>query len=95
MKDFVAIAKEIGELVTEKNRAYGDSFSGSGDFLRLLYPNGVQPEQYTDMLLLVRMYDKMKRIATHKDAFGENPFQDLTGYGILGVSIHQKDGNNG
>lgn len=91
MKDFIAIAQEIGELVTEKNKAYGSSFSDSGEFLKLLYPNGVQPEQYTDMLLLVRIWDKQKRIATNRDAFGENPFSDICGYSLLGVSIHQKE----
>ena len=46
MADFVAIGKTIGELVEQKNRAYGDSFRKCGEFLKLLYPNGIQPEQY-------------------------------------------------
>jgi cell division protein FtsB len=27
----------------------------------------------------------MMRIATDKDAFGESPFQDIAGYGLLGL----------
>lgn len=77
------IARFIGELVDEKNQAYGDAFNKSGDFLKLLYPNGVKPEQYSDMLALVRIFDKQMRIATAKDALGENPFKDIAGYGIL------------
>lgn len=79
------VASKIGSLVTEKNKAYGNAFEKAGDFLRLLYPNGIQPEQYTDALLLVRIFDKQVRIATDKDAFGESPYQDIAGYGILGI----------
>lgn len=77
------IARTIGELVDEKNQAYGDAFNKSDDFLKLLYPNGVKPEQYSDMLAIVRIFDKLMRIATAKDALGENPFKDIAGYGIL------------
>jgi hypothetical protein len=77
------IGEAVGKLVDEKNKAYGDSFNKAGDFLKILYPNGVQPEQYKDMLAIVRVFDKQMRIATNKDAFGENPWNDITGYGIL------------
>lgn len=77
------IGREIGKLVDKKNRAYGDAFNKSDEFLKLLYPNGVRPEQYGDMLALVRVFDKMMRIATDKDALGENPWKDIAGYGIL------------
>lgn len=77
-KTFADIAYSIGELVTKKNAAYGNSFAKTGDFLKLLYPKGISVEQYDDALLLVRIFDKMIRIATDKDAFGESPFQDIT-----------------
>jgi hypothetical protein len=77
------IGKEIGKLVDEKNKAYGDSFHKCGGFLKLLYPDGVSPDQYEDMLALVRIFDKQMRIATQKEAFGENPFKDIGGYAIL------------
>jgi hypothetical protein len=79
------IGQEIGELVDRKNAAYGNSFDLSGEFLRLLYPNGLKPEQYHDALSLVRIFDKMKRIASDARAFGENPYQDIAGYSILAV----------
>ena len=77
------VAQKIGQLVDEKNEAYGDAFNKAGDFLNILYPDGIQPEQYGDMLALVRVFDKMMRIATDKDALGENPWNDIAGYGIL------------
>lgn len=83
---FAALALRIGELVDAKNRAYGSAFAKAGDFLRLLYPNGIEPAQYTDALCIVRVFDKLVRIATDKDAFGESPWQDIAGYGLLGLT---------
>jgi hypothetical protein len=80
------IALEIAALVAEKNASYGSSFSSSGEFLRLLYPQGMRPEQYGDALLLVRMYDKAMRIANQPNAFGESPWRDLMGYALLGAA---------
>ncbi len=79
------LAERIGKLVENKNAAYGNSFNEAGNFLKLLYPDGIKPEQYADMLCVVRLFDKMKRIATRKDAFGESPYQDIVGYGLLGL----------
>ncbi|KOP81987.1 hypothetical protein AMS60_05515 [Bacillus sp. FJAT-21945] len=77
------IAIKIGQLVDEKNQAYGDAFNKSDEFLKLLYPDGVKPEQYSDMLAIVRIFDKLMRIATNKGAFEENPWRDIAGYGVL------------
>ncbi|KAA0888702.1 hypothetical protein [Oryzomonas rubra] len=82
---FHAIAEKIANTVAKKNAAYGDSTTKCGEFLELLYPNGVQPEQYADMLGVVRVFDKLMRIANDKDAFGEDPWEDIAGYGIIGV----------
>jgi len=79
-------ARELGELLVRKNAAYGSSFLKAGEFLALLYPMGIRPEQYTDALLLVRIFDKCMRVATRKGAFGESPYLDIAGYGILGAA---------
>lgn len=75
----------LGKLVAEKNRAYGDSFAKCGEFLKLLYPDGIEPDQYKDALSLVRIFDKQMRIANQKEAFSENPYRDIAGYGLLGM----------
>lgn len=80
------LGTSIGKLVDEKNVAYGDAFGKSGEFLKLLYPNGINTEQYEDMLALVRIFDKQMRIATRKGAFGESPYSDLAGYSLLGLA---------
>jgi hypothetical protein len=78
-------ADHIGGIVAKKNRAYGDSFAQAGKILAILYPNGVKPDEYNDMLGIIRVLDKLFRIATQKDAFGESPWMDVAGYGILGA----------
>ena len=85
------IAKEIGKLVDQKNAAYGSSFAESHKILSVLYPNGIKPEQYTDALAIVRVLDKLFRIANHKNAFGESPWKDIAGYAILGVANHEEN----
>ena len=75
--------KEIGELVERKNKAYGDSFAKSGDILRILYPNGIKPDQYDDVLAITRIIDKLFRIVTDRDGLDESPWEDIAGYSIL------------
>lgn len=86
MKDYVAIARDIGSLVKEKQEAYGDSFSKSEEIIKVLYPDGVKPENYRDLLTITRIIDKLFRIATRKNAFGESPYRDIAGYALLGIA---------
>jgi hypothetical protein len=88
---FEQIAKDIGTLVTQKNAAYGDSFSQSYRIIDVLYPNGVKPEQYTDMLATIRIVDKLFRIANQKDYGNESPFRDICGYAILAIANETKE----
>jgi len=85
-KTYTQIAEEVGSLVEEKNAAYGSSFAESHKILSVLYPNGIKPEQYTDALAIIRVIDKLFRIATNKDAFGESPWRDIAGYALLGIA---------
>ena len=84
-------AKRIGKLVESKNAAYGNSFEVSGDILRILWPNGIPVGSYTDVACVVRIVDKLKRIATNKDFNGESPYLDISGYGILGAVKDDKE----
>jgi len=91
MKSYAEKGAEIGLFVEEKNKAYGSAFAKAGEFLKLLYPEGVEPGQYRDMLLLTRIFDKMMRIATDKDALGESPYRDIAGYGIIGDDTEERE----
>jgi hypothetical protein len=88
--EYERLALEIGKLVDTKQKAYGDSFSKAEDFLRILYPNGIRKHQYKDLLTIVRIFDKLMRIATDKDALGESPYQDLAGYSLLGLMADRR-----
>ena len=84
-KTYENIGQDIGKLVDEKNSAYGSSFAECHKILSVLYPKGIKPEQYTDALAIIRVIDKLFRIANKKDAFGESPWKDIAGYAILGI----------
>lgn len=79
---YAGVAADIAALVTEKNRQYGDAINNTGEFLKTLYPNGIQPHQYEDLGVIIRMYDKMKRIANGNQG-EENAWNDLMGYALL------------
>ena len=83
--DFGNIGQEVGKLVADKQKAYGDSFGRSGECLRQMFPDGIKPHQYNDLLTIARILDKLFRIANDPDAFSENPYQDIVGYGLLGM----------
>lgn len=84
--NYESIAEEIAGLVTEKEKAYGSSFSKSGAVLALLFPNGVPPDKLHVCLFIARIVDKLFRMATDPNAFGESPAQDIVGYGLLEVA---------
>lgn len=86
MKDYPYIGKSVGELVKEKQQAYGDSFTKAGQIMRILYPEGIKPEGMDEALTVVRVLDKLNRIATAQgeaDPMGESPWRDIAGYSLL------------
>ena len=91
MSGYEELGRQIGNLVDRKQKAYGNSFGFSGEFLKLLYPEGLDPEDYQDALCLIRIFDKCKRIATQKEAFEEDPYKDIAGYGLLGTKLKGDD----
>lgn len=88
---FEQLGASVGNLVAEKQRSYGDSFGRSGECLRQMFPDGIEPEQYDDLLTIARILDKLFRIANNKDAFEENPWRDLAGYSLLSMKRYDKE----
>ena len=76
--------QEIGALVDEKQKQYGDMISAMGPLLHILYPNGIKPEQYNDLAIIVRILDKIGRLTKGNGKGEESPFRDIAGYGLLG-----------
>jgi len=85
------VALEVVSLIKEKQDAYGDSFGQSHRIIEVLYPKGISPAQMPDALAVVRIIDKLFRIANQKDAFGEDPWQDIMGYALLASVRKGKD----
>jgi len=90
VKDFKAMGAEVGELVASKQVAYGDSAGKSGAILAALYPDGIPPHAYDTALLVVRVLDKLCRLAQRGadglDRGGESPWRDVAGYALLGLA---------
>jgi hypothetical protein len=86
MKPYKEVATEISDLITEKNKAYGNSFQMSCEVMKILYPDGIPCEKYRDALPMIRVIDKLFRIANQKEAFDENPWKDICGYAMLMVA---------
>lgn len=81
-------ALKITGLLEEKNASYGDSIGTSAQAFKLLYPEGIKPEQYGNVLILIRIWDKMKRIAA---GHSEDSWQDIAGYAIRMCRDEEKD----
>ena len=90
MNKYTREAINLAELITKKQIAYGDSFGQSKRVIEVLYPEGILPEQYQDALAMIRVIDKLFRIANKKFAFDEDPWQDIAGYALLSI-VNQLD----
>jgi len=87
---FLKLGTELGELLGRKNKAYGDSFERSVKIIEILYPNGIPIRAYPAFLGMIRMIDKMFRIAqiSQDDTYSfseeeKDAWQDSAGYSIL------------
>lgn len=83
---FRALGLEITHNVIHKNFLYGDAVNKVAAKLAIDYPNGISPSQYEDMLIYVRMQDKLTRIANAEKTSGfetESPWIDMGGYSII------------
>ena len=83
---FEKIGSDLGRMLTVKQAAYGDSFGKSGQVLAILYPGGIPLDKLDDALTIIRVVDKLFRIATDRDALGESPWKDIAGYAVLSVA---------
>lgn len=99
-KSYSQIGTEIGELVEQKQKAYGDSITKAFDLVKVFirdYRNEdgtyTIPESLLKHLLLqVRIIDKQNRIFSNpdQDLMGESPYSDIAGYSIIGTKESNK-----
>ncbi len=85
MNRYEELGKSVGKLVAEKQEAYGDSFGKAHKILKVLFPDGIQPDQYLDVLTICRVVDKLFRLATDPSYGDESPWRDICGYSLLSM----------
>lgn len=73
-------AATIGALVDQKSAQYGDAISAVDEVLRAYYPDGIAPDQYKNLGLIVRISDKLMRLA---NGHTEDTVEDIFGYLLL------------
>ena len=87
---YFPIAMELSALLDKKQQSYGDAFGSMEQIFKILYPEGIKEYQYADVLTLVRMLDKVFRIANttegESDLMGEEPYKDIAGYALLALA---------
>jgi len=88
--EYEILALAIGRLTDEKSKQYGNANAKVGEIMKVLYPEGVPVHALKNALLIVRMLDKICRIANQGpdglDKGGEDPFSDLAGYSLIGAA---------
>jgi len=87
---FKKITDDLAQILSTKDEAYGNAFDKTTQILSLLYPNGIKVEQYKDLHVIIRMLDKISRIARDNDPLGESPYMDIAGYSILSLARDNK-----
>ena len=89
MNNYEQAGRELGSMVDEKQRQYGDMITAMGPLLKILYSEGIRLDQYEDLALIVRILDKLGRITKGNGKGGESPYRDIAGYGLLGAGNKQ------
>lgn len=79
------LANEIAATVDKKGAAYGNAIDFVEKTLTELYTNGIPVAAYKDALITIRVLDKLKRLSTDPNAFGESPWDDIVGYALRGA----------
>jgi len=82
------IGVEGTKHVIIKNNKYGDAIRKVAAKMLADYPDGIRPDQYGDLLLWVRVQDKLTRVGSYtperREADDESSWADIRGYGMLG-----------
>jgi len=94
--DVRSVACDVVVVVEEKNREYASAFQKVSEILNILFPNGIPTSKYHDVAILIRVLDKICRIATANDKdVKKDAWLDITGYGLLRLSEGDLNGVEG
>jgi hypothetical protein len=88
-ESYTDLARNIGEMTDAKGTQYGNATEKVAEIIAILYPNGIPPFAYRNSLLIVRVLDKLCRLANQGedgvDKGGEDPWRDVAGYALIGA----------
>jgi len=90
--DFHALASELADMLTDKNRKYGDSYARMAHVLPIFYPDGVPGEHLLDAVFILRIVDKLMRISSAQKDDDEDAVADIAGYAILRMREMRNNG---
>lgn len=81
---FRKTAYELSSLLVDKDKKYGDAYTKVEQIMEIIYPNGIPIGHYKYALTLVRMLDKVCRVANkvNIDDDDEDPMRDIAGYAL-------------
>ena len=83
-KELEFVAACVVKTVRDKNKEYGNAFRKVSEILSVLFPNGITPDKYDDVALLIRVLDKICRIAnTNDEEVKKDAWLDICGYALL------------
>ena len=85
MDKFHKISYTLANLLAMKERNYGQSFNLTGDILRIMAPDGIKPDQYDEVLTVVRTIEKLFRVMKGAPD-EESPYLDIAGYAMLALA---------
>ena len=81
------VNERVFNTVMSKNKTYGNSYSKSATLLAILYPS-IGIHQYVDAHVIIRMLDKLSRIASGDIEVEQklDAWIDLAGYAMLAAT---------
>lgn len=85
--NYEQLGAAAGRMVDAEQGALRDSFSGTGNLLRALYPLGIPTHQMDDIGLVMRILATLYRMANTARPLESDPYLDITGYALLGQKL--------
>lgn len=88
--EYESAGQALGLLIDEKRRQYGGgALERAAAVMTLLYPDGIQPEHYCDAMSLMRVVEKLCRVAGGNQG-DEDAWIDIAGHGLVAGAISAK-----
>ncbi len=68
MQTATDLVKKFGDVIDGKDRSNGDNSARVANMMRELYPDGIQPDQYDEVLGMARILDKLSSVTSQEGA---------------------------